>query len=542
VISFMRSLQYGYLFTPLPIKHNSFSLFQSLLLSSLSGLLLAIPVLNPSWYIAGWVGFVPLLIALQRISIARAYFLGGFTGLILYSCTTYWIADYIHLFKGISYRDSVLWGGLFWLYCSQLIALLAIGVVWLSKFAVSDLIAFPLLSVLMFSLFPMLFSVQLGESQNQFYYAIQAVDIVGVHGLDAILALVNVLVFRLLAGERLSRCSVVLVSSTLVIWFGYGIWTFHAWQGRIQVWPNINMGFIQPNEKPTLGRYPVHPGYSKHYPPELELTVQLAMQGADWVVWPEARYKSALDTQGVLDSYRQVTAQGQVNLLFHDMAHSDEAGMRITRNKVVAINHQGEIIAEHQKNKLVPFGEYTPLLQSAPWIAEFFTDFFGEFTREIEAGQEHRSIYTDKLNIVPLICNETMHSRFVAEAVGKQPKHLLLGMSSNGWFGNTLQPYQHASTSVLRAVENRLTFLHVLNNGPSLAVLPTGEALFQAEYGVAGGYLFAAPYPAEGNTTVYSRNPNVFMHLIYLASGLVGIWCLLQVKAPRQKKKNVQNN
>ncbi len=502
------------------------------MLSCLSGLLLALPALNPDWYLAGWIGFVPLLIALQGASIARAYLVGTCTGFILYSCIAYWIADYIHLFKGVPYGQGVLWGALFWLYCSQLMAALAVAATWLKRLEVTDLVAFPLLSVLIFALFPMLFSVQLGEGQSQFYYAIQAVDIVGVHGLDAMLALVNILVYRLIVGEHLSRLSTALVGGMLVLWFGYGIWAFHTWQQRVQTWPSINLGFIQPNEKTMLGRYPVHPGYSKHYPPELELTEQLARQGADWVVWPEARYKSALDNQTILDSYRKASAEVEVNLLFHDMAHSDEAGTRITRNKVVAIDHQGEIIAEHQKNKLVPFGEYTPFLQSAPWVAELFTAFFGEFTREIEVGKVHQSFYTDKLNVVPLICNETMHSRFVAEAVGEAPKHLLIGMSSNGWFGNTLQPYQHASTSILRAVENRLTFLHVLNNGPSVAVLPTGEALFRSEYGVAGGYLFAAPYPAEGNTTVYSRNPNAFMYLVYLAGCLVCVRIWTNRKPP----------
>lgn len=508
------------------VKFGNLPVSVALTLACVSGFLLALPFLNPDYYLAAWIAFVPLLIALKNTGLARAYGLGTCCGLVLYCCNTYWIADYIHLFKGVSYREGALWGGLFWLYCSQLVALLAVATVYLNRQGISELLFFPVVVILVFALFPMLFSVQLGEGQSHFYYAIQAVDIVGVHGLDGILALSNILVYRFVIGGKLSLTAKIVSSVILVGWFSYGIWAMDYWQDRMQGWSSVNLGFVQPNEKPTLGRYPVHQGYSKHYPPELELTELLAKQGADWVVWPEARYKSALDNEEIMDSYRQTIADSQVNLLFQDMTHSEAAVQGIKRNKVVAVNRQGLLIAEHQKSKLVPFGEYTPLLHSAPWVANVFTAFFGEFTREVEAGKGHQSFTLDALNVVPLICNETMYSRFVAQAVGDQPKHLLIGMSSNGWFGNTLQPYQHANASALRAVENRLTFLHVLNNGPSLAVLPTGEFLFQAEYGVAGAYLFAAPYPAEGNTTLYSRYPNAFMYLVYFASGLLALWCV----------------
>lgn len=501
----------------------------ALLLAVLSGILLALPILNPAWYIAGWIGFVPLLLAVQKASLLRGYLLGGVCGFILYCCITYWIADYIHLFKGLPYRHSILWGTLFWFYCAQLPALLILAFIGLSRRGVSELLSFPLLLVLAFAFFPMLFSVQLGEGQRNFYYAIQAVDIVGVHGLDAMLALVNITVYRVIAGKKTSTTITAIVLVIIMLWFGYGAWAFHTWQQRLQTWPSVQVGFIQPNEAPVLGRYPVHQGYSQHYPPELELTEHLAQQGAQWVVWPEARYKGVLDDDAIMASYQQSVAEAQVNLVLQDMeygdSHKNDANTGI-KNTVALLNREGDLAGQHQKAKLVPFGEYTPLLDSAPWVAELFKIFFGEFTREIIPGKGHQSFHADGLSVVPLICNETMHSRFVAQAVGDSPKHLLLGMSSNGWFGNTLQPYQHANTSVLRAVENRLTFLHVLNNGPSLAVLPTGENLFQADYGVAGGYLLAAPYPSAGNTTVYSRYPNGFMFTVYLLSGLMLVWSL----------------
>jgi apolipoprotein N-acyltransferase len=55
------------------------------------------------------------------------------------------------------------------------------------------------------------------------------------------------------------------------------------------------------------------------------------------------------------------------------------------------------------------------------------------------------------------------------------------------------------NASILRAVENRLPFVHVMNNGPSVVVLPNGRVLFQSQFREAGGYLVDVPYLRPGS-------------------------------------------
>jgi apolipoprotein N-acyltransferase len=511
------------------------SLLQRYFLACLSGVMLAAPLLNSTWFIVGWIAFVPLLLAIYGQRLWVVYGVSSICGLVFYAIITYWITDYIHLFKGYRWSLSFILGGVFWLYCSQLIALITVSFVWLKRYAgVHELVLFPLLVSVAFDFFPMLFSVQLGEGQRDFLVAIQALDLVGVNGLDVILALVNILLFRLtFCRQSLISWGSLSAVGLLVVWFGYGVYMLSHWQERTADWPTAAMGLVQPNEKPDLERLPVYRGYSRIYPPEIEISEKLAAAGAQWVVWPEARYKGYFDEPEVRRGFDRAVRDMGVNLIFQDMEqerdHENYSGSTLqVNNKAAFIDRAGNLRGQHQKMKLVAFGEYMPLVNSAPWLAYPFEQFFGRFTRNITAGLVHQSFDGDGFSVVPLICNEIMFPRFVAAAVGDKPRHMLVGMSSNGWFGKTLQPYQHTNTSSLRAVENRLPLVHVVNNGPSIVASPTGKILFRSAYHQAGGYRVDVPYPADGGGSFYSRHPYVFMVCLYVLLGLAGVAAVIR--------------
>ncbi len=520
----LASIKAGYSVIQLFTLKESNQLVGRIILASLSGLMLAMPLLNPNWYIFSWCAFVPLLLAIEGKRKAYSYGLASVCGLVFYTCSCYWISDYIHLFKGYGQNTSLVLSLIFWLYCSQLIAILIVLFTWLKERSlIHSFILFPLVVVLVFEHFPMLFSVQLAETQSLFLTAIQGTDTVGVNGLDALIALVNITLYHLLfRPQSTSYLTTSLVALVLCVWFTYGFNALSFWDNEINHWPTLPVGLVQPNETPDLAKPPIYPGFSQIYPPEMHATQKLASLGAQWVIWPEARYKGYLDLPKVKKSFEREVKNMNVNLIFHDMEQgSDKPSNENIKNKAVFIDRHGQAAGQHQKIKLVAFGEYTPLVNTLPFVADIFKDFFGNFTRQIIPGEGHKNFEHDGLNMIPLICNETMHSQFTAQAVGNTPRHMLIGLSSNGWFGKTLQPYQHTYTSSLRAVENRLPFVHALNNGPSLAILPSGREIFQSEYHQAGAYLLQVPYLPKGSTSFYSRHPKLFMSCVYFCLTLV---------------------
>ena len=135
---------------------------------------------------------------------------------------------------------------------------------------------------------------------------------------------------------------------------------------------------------------------------------------------------------------------------------------------------------------------------------------------------------TNIFNIIPLICYETMFPTFVGKAVSEaltndQTGGLLVGLSSDGWFGLTHQPYQHVNNSILRAVENRLPLVHVLNNGPSIVVMPNGNVIFTTDAHQTGGFIVDVPYGEKSRGSFFSHHPLLFIYTVY---GLMSLICL----------------
>ncbi|MDX1589973.1 MAG: nitrilase-related carbon-nitrogen hydrolase [Oleiphilaceae bacterium] len=88
---------------------------------------------------------------------------------------------------------------------------------------------------------------------------------------------------------------------------------------------------------------------------------------------------------------------------------------------------------------------------------------------------------------MPLICYETLFPALAARAMPRQRNGtVLVGLSNDARFGSTCQPLQPVSASILRAVENRVPFVHVPNNGPSVAVLPNGRVLARPRHRFPG--------------------------------------------------------
>jgi apolipoprotein N-acyltransferase len=150
-------------------------------------------------------------------------------------------------------------------------------------------------------------------------------------------------------------------------------------------------------------------------------------------------------------------------------------------------------------------------------------DFLGEFLNEISKGDSHQIFTHKKVNIVPLICYETVFPIFVAQAVGQTTAHvnkslgtLMLGFSNDGWFGSTHQSYQHIMASVLRAVENRLPLVHVVNNGPSIVVQPNGKIVFTSDFQQASGYVVDVPINHSVQGSFYSHHPHLFNYFVYV--------------------------
>ena len=143
-------------------------------------------------------------------------------------------------------------------------------------------------------------------------------------------------------------------------------------------------------------------------------------------------------------------------------------------NSMVVLDKNLNILNKYNKNKLVPFGEFLP-----------FENFFNKFgLRKITQGyksfskdNEREIVILDKISFVPLICYEIIYS-------GKLNKNndkfdLILNISEDGWFGNSVGPYQHFSHSIFRSIEEGKNLIRSANNGISAFINSKGQIINQ---------------------------------------------------------------
>jgi len=519
-----------------------------LLLALLFAGLLSLAFLDNKYYYLAWVAFIPLLIAGEKLSSIKLYIVSLFGGFTFFASTTYWIVDFIVISKGHNVTISILLACIYWLYCAHLIVLLLTLFYWLKRHTkIHEYILFPLIVAVLTSAYPLIFSVRLGESQVGFPIALQAIEFFGVQSLDAIIALCNVVFFRLVYSLYAKKALTVndINSSLLVavffifIWFAYGFFSYAVWEEKVAQWNTVKMGIVQPNEIPKIGRKAVYPGYSHTYPPEMAMTERLSYLGAEVIVWPEAQDKQYFEHVNIRNSYQTTMKNLDSSLIFQDMKKIKaprNGELQAQYNMAVMLNNNGQQVATYQKIERIPFGEYNPVAASHFLSEILIEDFFGDFSSELSQGTKHEIFKHHQMNIIPLICYETTFPQFVGQAVkavksqrDKTLGSILLGLSNDGWFGSTHQPYQHIMASVLRAVENRLPLVHVANNGPSIVVSPSGHIIFTTDFQKAGGYIVDVPQSNSAYGSFFSQYPNLFIYCLYTLLLFIIIGTLISV-------------
>ncbi len=506
-----------------------------------TGILVAVPYNYAGFYPLTWVAFVPLLLAVHGRSRAAHYGLGLLAGLSMYLVATPWMVEFLQRLKDYSLAPAAAGAVVFWLLTAQLPAFLMLVWRWSQRFTGRlNLWLFPVLVMLFYGWFPVLFPLQLGESQSAFLPAIQGVDLLGVYGLDLMIGISNAVIAggllnargRLRDGGRDARAASAVSVLLLGVWLGYGWWSLDHWDRQADSWPTLSVGMVQSNEIPSASVPAPEPGYSRAWPPEMDLSQQLADAGADVIVWPETRYKGYFELDHVAGAFQRNMARLDVPLIFHD-AEQEGSGQDFREYNASAFIDSGNLARVYRKHRLVAFGETLPLSREFPQLTDWTQQYLGDFFANLTPGTERVTFPVDGVQLVPAICYESAFPGHVARSVTVASESpLLVVMSNNGWFGNSRQPWQHAGATVLRAVENRVGLVHVINNGPSTAVSPSGRILASTPFGERIGLIAEVPYPA-GTTwapPLFSHWPEWFAITVGLLALVVLV--LLRLKSP----------
>jgi len=166
----------------------------------------------------------------------------------------------------------------------------------------------------------------------------------------------------------------------------------------------------------------------------------------------------------------------------------------------------------------VPFGEYVPFEKWLRGIIKFFNLPMSVFSSG-GANQQNIIVGNDVV-ISTSICYEIAYSELVRESA--ENASLLLTISNDSWFGNTIGPKQHFQIARMRAIENRKPLIRATNNGISALVNADGKtaAVIPSFYrdtleGTLEPRIGLTPFGRLGS------NPIIFLSLLLVLLGLL---------------------
>ena len=157
-------------------------------------------------------------------------------------------------------------------------------------------------------------------------------------------------------------------------------------------------------------------------------------------------------------------------------------------NSLLIVDNNLKILQSYNKRKLVPFGEFLPfenLLSN--FGLKKITEGHGSFIK----GKKDKSLLIDNLNILPLICYEVIFTNLIQKS--DQNTNLIVNISEDGWFGESIGPDQHFAKSIFRAVENNTFFLRSANKGVSAIIDNKGKVIKQLNRNEAGNIELDVP-------------------------------------------------
>ena len=174
-------------------------------------------------------------------------------------------------------------------------------------------------------------------------------------------------------------------------------------------------------------------------------------------------------------------------------------------NSMLVLDNNLKIIDYYNKRRLVPFGEFLPFEN---FLNNFglkkITEGHGSFSK----GKTNKSISLDNLSILPLICYEIIFTDLVQKS--NDEINLIVNISEDGWFGDTIGPNQHFSKSIFRAIESNTFLLRSANKGISAIIDNKGKIVKQLNRNEAGNIELEIPLIKSNK----NKNDLIFFSLL----------------------------
>ena len=246
----------------------------------------------------------------------------------------------------------------------------------------------------------------------------------------------------------------------------------------------------------------------------IDLSLQDIPAWVNHIIWPEVALNIDIERHPELQrDLAKILPPG--GTLISGILRKDNLGWH---NSVVAFLDDGRRTLLHDKVRLVPFGEYSPL--------PFLNAIAGVESSNFVAGS---GLSDSSIGLLPpfstLICYEAIFSGDVRPDHGNTT--WLLNLTNDAWFGHTAGPYQHQAIARWRAIEEGMALVRVANTGISAIYDGYGRLLAEKDLGEQGTLNLRIPRPLK-QPTFFSQHPDLIwiVLMLLLAGATAAAWIL----------------
>ncbi len=542
------------------------------LISAAAGALMALAFPPYPLYFTAFFAFLPLFFVLENKPLhpLRHIYITFF---VFHAATNWWIASWQ------SESDP-------WLVASGIAVAIGHPVFFLVPFALQAFFAKRFGSARAMWLFPFVWTafeylhgqgdlayswLSLGHSQIKNHFWVQSADVVGTYGLGFLIALVNVLMYKLVkniiaikgrpgaGAKRYFDATTIRYASAIA-----AIIIIPSVYGAIRVGSFAHERLLA--ERPTMRAIVVQPNinpwrkWDQGAVPQINLRKHLSdsvcrvAPAPDLVVWDETAITFLNEDINCKHDFSFIqswlrTNQSSLLTGFSDLLiyERDEDASPLARefgksgklydgfNSAVLVSHDSFLQPEiYHKMRLTPFGEQVPYGRYISFATKWME--WGVGISSWTKGTEQKNLaFTTRdgstHSIAPIICIESIFPDFVRNfsALGAEAFAII---TNDAWYDGTFGPEQHFLIASMRAIENRRYVCRSANTGISGFIAPTGDAISRLEPRRPAAEEREIPLLSE--KTIYATVGDLLPQASAIAVGLAWIFLL----AARKKFTN----
>ena len=329
--------------------------------------------------------------------------------------------------------------------------------------------------------------LSLGYSQTQ-SPLLGVAPLMGVYGVSLAVAFSAVCVLRIWRTSNRGRIAAALALAT--------VWMIAWGLGRI-VW-------VEPHGEPVrVALVQGNVGLNDKWAPgravairDLYISQSAKHRDRDLIVWPESAIPLYIDELSI--EFWGSLREHPADFLFGVLERHTESGRLRYYNSVVGL---GATTGVYRKRHLVPFGEYLPLKSVLSWLLEYLRIPMSDFSAWTD-DQSPLIVAGHPVGVT--VCYE---DGFVEEVLEAMPSaSILVNVSEDAWFGDSLAPHQRVQMAQMRAREVARPMLRSANTGVSAVIDHLGRVVAQSPQfepwvltGSVQPMMGSTPFAAFGN-------------------------------------------